>query len=281
MSFRNLLVHVGSDPTSDQRLDAALALATAFDAHLSAFYLVGEPYIPAAVGVSLPVAVLTEQQEENEAEADRYLSSARQRAESAGVPIEARKETTIIDSWPDRLARQVRHADLVIIGQPNPEHETFSDYRLLVEASFMATGRPALIIPYVGYRSMPPRHIVIAWDASREAARAVNDALPLLQTAESITLAVVDADRMSAEIGEMPGADIATHLARHKIAVDVKQINSGSMSIGDSILNEAGDSAADLIVMGGYGHSRLRETVFGGTTRHILDTMTVPVLISH
>ena len=281
MSFKNLLVHVGLDPATDHRLDASFALAKAHNAHLAAFYLVGEPYIPPSVGISLPLDVVAEQREENEREANNYLAAARERAESEQIAIEVRQETSIVDSWNERLAHQARHVDMVIMGQANPDHSTYADYRVLAESSFLASGRPALIIPYTGYRKMPPQHVICAWDGSREATRAINDAIPILENAESIVLVVVDADSLGDDVGEAPGADIATHLARHNISVEVKQITSGSVSIGDALLTDATDSAADLIVMGGYSHSRIRETIFGGTTRHILDCMTVPVLISH
>jgi nucleotide-binding universal stress UspA family protein len=145
----------------------------------------------------------------------------------------------------------------------------------------MDTGRPALVIPYIGARAIPPKRAMVAWDGSREAARAVNDALPFLRLATSVTILVVDAERRPSQLGEQPGADIATHLARHSVKVEVRQVHGGGLATGDVILSQASDEGTDLVVMGGYGHSRFREMVLGGATRHLLDHMTCPVLLSH
>ena len=122
--------------------------------------------------------------------------------------------------------------------------------------------------------------MLAAWDGSAPAARALGDALPLLRRAERVSLAVVDPERLGGRVGEQAGADIAAHLARHGVKVEVQALPSGRLATADVLLDFAADTGADLLVMGGYGHSRLRELAFGGTTRDVLGRMTVPVLLA-
>jgi nucleotide-binding universal stress UspA family protein len=169
-----------------------------------------------------------------------------------------------------------RHTDLCVVGQPSEETPEPEAGRL-VEAAFMDSGRPALVVPYIGAAPEPSRRILVAWNGSREAARAVHDALPFLLAPERTTVLIVDPQAQGSEVGEPPGAD----LARHGVRVEVKSVPGGGLVAGDAILAQAADEGADLLVMGGYGHSRLREMVLGGATRHLLVQMTLPVLLSH
>jgi nucleotide-binding universal stress UspA family protein len=151
----------------------------------------------------------------------------------------------------------------------------------LIEAALFETGRPVLITPYAGKFNSVGTRALIGWNASPQAARAVHDALPLLTHASSVTVLVIDAATGEAVHGEEPGADIAKLLARHGLEVTLHRVAGGGLSPGDVLLNEAAELNADLIVMGGYGHSRLREMVLGGATRTLLRQMTAPVLMSH
>ncbi|MDF1587498.1 universal stress protein [Marinimicrococcus flavescens] len=279
MALKNILVQLDATKASPARLAYAMALARTHDAHLIALSLVAEPYIPAAVGVSVPPEVVRQQRAMAEAEAEEQLEGARKAARQAGVPVETRHETVSVDRLADSLARQARHVDLAIVGQPDPDAgggETF-----VAEAAFMQSGRPAILVPYVGTEARAPQRVLCAWNGTREAARAINDAMPLLEKALKVTVLVVDPQRHEAQLGAAPGADIATHLARHGLKVEVKPVQSGGMGVGDVLLSTASDESADLLVMGGYGHSRLREMVLGGTTAHLLHHMTVPVLMAH
>lgn len=280
MTLKNLLVHVDNGSACDKRLEAAIALATAFDAHLAALMLVAEPHVPPALGVHIPADLLTGQREASGKEAEAVLEKVRALGDKAGIAIETRHEWVMIDDFAAAFARQARHADLSIVGQVDPDAGDV-DAELIAEAAFMQSGRPTLVIPYIGARKLPPARVLIAWDGSREAARAVGDAMPFLTGAKSVTVLVVDAASLKGLVGEQPGADLATHLARHGIEAEVVSMASGGIGVGNVIVGQASDTGADLVVMGGYGHSRLRELILGGATQSILDHMPVPTLLSH
>ncbi len=181
----------------------------------------------------------------------------------------------------EAFAYQARHADLVILGQVDPDHPPPPAGRQLAEDILMTAGRPVLVIPYAGQFETMGSRVLIGWNNSREAARAVNDALPLLTQAGSVTvLEVFSSGRMPAT-HEGTGADIIRHLAHHGIKAETARTVMGSISVSDALLGYAADISADLLVIGGYGHSRLRELILGGVTRELLHHMTLPVLMSH
>ena len=178
------------------------------------------------------------------------------------------------------LAGHTRCADLLVMGQSEPG-QPLSMPAQMVESVIMSSSCPTLLVPFVGFREAPGKRVMVAWDGGRESARSVKDALPFLVRAKSVVLLMVDAKAKAQREGEEPGVDLAHHLARHGCRVEIQSSESGNISIGDTILSRLADQAIDLLVMGAYGHSRLRELVLGGVTRHILAHMTVPVLMSH
>lgn len=280
MTIKDVLVHVDRGPASQARVETAMTLAERMEAHATALCLIAEPFLPAMVGVHIPAEILNQQLAEAEREADAILQAVGETARRRGLPVDLRRESGPVDRLPGLLARQARHVDLVIVGQPDPDTDS-TNGTLIAEAAFMNSGRPALVIPYIGAGTFPPKRVIVGWDGSREAARAVNDALPFLQMADEVVVLIVDPEALGARVGEAAGADIAAHLARHGVKVDLKQVRTGGLAVGDVILSQASDEEADLLVMGGYGHSRLRELVLGGVTRHLLERMTVPVLFAH
>jgi nucleotide-binding universal stress UspA family protein len=280
MAYKNLLVHLDETEACKGRVATAIALAKAQEAYLTGLALAIEASIPAYIGGQMPVEVLQVQHaqtlERGRAAAtlfDKAVSRADQQGESrvvSGLDIDAARV----------IALHARHADLVVLGQEEPEAATAVP-RHTVEDVVLSAGRPALIVPYIGAGKTLGRRIMIAWDASREAARAVNDALPLLEQADSATVLSVN-PRPGVDLhGEEPGADIALHLARHGVKVDVQRTQVEEIDVGDTVLSRLADLSSDLLVMGAYGHSRLREVVLGGVTRTLLESMTVPVLMSH
>ena len=280
--IKDLLVHLDHAPASPRRLEAALALAAACGAQVTALYLLAEPFLRGVAGLHAPTEVIREHLAHAEAEAEAALAAARELAARRDLTFAARRETGSVDRRPTLLAREARTADLVVVGQPDPQAGG-TDEALLAEAAFMDSGRPALVVPHAGGRAatMPPGRAIVAWDGSREAARAVHDALPLLPGAEDVVILVVDGRDLGTRVGEHPGADVAAHLARHEVRARVKGVRSGRAATAELILAQADEERADLLVMGGYGHSRLREMLVGGVTRHVLEHAAVPVLLAH
>ncbi len=280
MTIKDLLVHVDPTPAAQARLEAAFLLAERFGARVTALYLIAEPFLRSMAGLHVPADIVREHLAHAKAEAEATFAVVQEAAARRKVNLLTRRETGSLDRLPELLARDARNTDLTTIGQPNPETGS-SDEVLLVEAAFMETGRPALVIPHAGMRAMPPKRVVIAWDASREASRAVHDALPLLRLAEDVVVLVVDAQSLGARTGRQPGTGVMAHLSQHEVKVRLKRVESDRRGMGEFILAQAEEEAADLLVMGGYGHSRLREMLVGGVTRYMLERMTVPILFSH
>jgi len=178
------------------------------------------------------------------------------------------------------IGLQARYSDLVIIGQTDPEHLTPSVSSDFPEYLLMNSGRPLLLIPYAGEFESIGKRPLISWDASRESTRAVTDAIPFLRRADLVQVAIFNPSATPSAHGEQPGADIAQYLSRHGIKVEVS-VHKTKTDIGNALLSLAHDLDSDMLVMGGYGHSRIREMVMGGVTRKILECMTVPVFMSH
>jgi nucleotide-binding universal stress UspA family protein len=178
-------------------------------------------------------------------------------------------------------ALHARYADLAIVGQLDPDRVEGNLLWPRPEQVTLASGRPVLVVPYAGRFDTVGKRVLIGWNASREAARAVNDAMPLLAAAELVTVLTIDPREGPSEHGELPGADISLHLARHGVKAQIERTVSTGLGIGEVLLSRAADLGADLLVTGAYGHSRARELLLGGATRTLLQSMTLPVLISH
>jgi nucleotide-binding universal stress UspA family protein len=177
----------------------------------------------------------------------------------------------------DRFGAMARRFDLSVIAQAEPDK--MAPEEVIVEAALFGSGRPVVVVPYIQKSGVKLDRVIVAWDASRNAARAIADAMPFLTKAKAIDVVIVANERPKSD--EVPGADIGQHLARHCLKVDVKHIVATDTDVANTLLSHAADTSADFIVMGGYGHSRLREFVLGGATRGILSSMTIPVLMSH
>jgi nucleotide-binding universal stress UspA family protein len=197
-------------------------------------------------------------------------------ARNAGIPYSCQALTAVpVDAFAT-LGAMARLYDLSIVLQPDPDHTT-SDNMVPTEMLFQAGG-PVLFIPYTHKGALKPRNVGIAWDGSRLAARSVRDAAPFLAHAKSITIISVNETQNPAETS---AATLVTHLARRGLAARIESIGADHSDVQPSILSVAADAGIDLIVMGGYGHSRLQERILGGVTRGMLQSMTVPTLMSH
>jgi len=276
--LKDLLVVLDTARSCETRLDLATRLAARFGAHLTGLYTSPPPQVPAMVEAQLtPELIEVQMRSLNEAaEGVRDLFS--RRGEGPGFTAEWR----LREGEAGEVATlHARYADLTIVGQVDPSAADLGATADLPERVVMGAGRPVLVVPYAGTFSTVGTRVLVAWNASREATRAVNDALPLLEGATRVTVLAINPRGGLHGHGEVPGADIALHLARHGVRAEASSLKSDDVEIGALILSQAADLDADLIVMGAYGHSRLREVMLGGATREIFRSMTVPVLLSH
>ena len=273
MSYKTILVHIDEHPRRSERLALALGLGAAFEAHVVGLFALEAARIPSyALAEAGPLVQEIELRRRREAAAvaEKEFRQAERRA--AGKA----EWRLSMDSALGAVRLNARYADLLVAGQPEPGDLFGFDFAAEI---ILSTGRPVLFVPYAGRFAACGKRVLVAWNASREAARAVSDALPLLARAEAVEVVAFDPDR--GDHGEVPGADLSLYLARHGVKASAARQRAPSLDIGAQILSRAADTGADLIVMGGYGHSRLREVVLGGATRSLLEAMTVPVLMSH
>jgi nucleotide-binding universal stress UspA family protein len=255
----------------------ALSVAEAFGAHVAGIAFSYEPIIPPTVMGGVPAAYIDEQRAENDKAANDAAARFDEAARRAGVSFESRALGASVAGAAERFSAIARRFDLSIVGQAEPGK--VAPEELIVEGALFSSGRPVLIVPYIQKAALKLDRIMVCWDASRNAARAIADAMPMLRRAQAIDVVIVASESLKSD--EIPGADIGQHLARHGLKVDVKRIVATDTDVASTILSHAADTSADFIVMGGYGHSRLREFILGGATRGILGAMTVPTLMSH
>jgi len=279
MKICEILVHLDNTPRAEVRLAIAASLARQHAAHLTALQVIDVAVPVMAMGDGggggAVIAELMEQMRQSALAAGQKLKTAFEAAlVREGIMGEWRQ---VEGTTAEILALHGRYADLVVLGQNDPE----SDNAGVLEAVLFDSGRPVLAIPFAGKFTTIGKRVLVGWNASREATRAVHDALPILAKAESTTIFLANPKRGLGAHGDEPGADIARHLARHGLKVEVAKAVADDVSDSALLLNHASDMGADLLVMGAYGHSRLREFILGGVTRSLLREMTVPVLLSH
>jgi nucleotide-binding universal stress UspA family protein len=280
MSYRTILVHVDNSTSAAARIKVAAKLAESADAHLVGTAATGIPrYMYSGSPFDMSGNLVAEYLRFASKHADEALARFSELTAHLGVrSVEARRCDE--DEY-QGLAMQARYADLLVIGQANPnDHGEGGLLLRLPEQLVLNCGRPVLIVPYAGDFLTVGQKPLVAWNGSVEAARAVTAALPLLRGARQVTVALFNATAGGKAHGEEPGADIAQYLARHDVQVDVQSYPAPA-DAGDAMLSLAASTGADLLVMGAYGHTRLRESILGGATRTILSSMTLPVLMVH
>ncbi len=276
--IRDILVNLPVEGSRDAVTSFAVSVAARFSAHLTGVAFLYEPLTPVMVdGYGVPPSVIESQRIENEKAAKAAVATFEEAARLAGVSGAASALDAPVGAAPGTLGRIARRFDLSIVAQPEPNQPALA--RLFVEAALFETGRPVLVVPYIQTAPLKLDRIMLCWDGSRSAARAAGDAMPFLVQSKATEIVMVSGE--PAKSDELPGADIAHHLARHGIKAEVKQIASPNIDVANTILSYAADQSVDFLVMGGYGHSRLREFILGGVTRGILGSMTFPTLMSH
>jgi len=285
MNIRSILVHLDNSPQAQARIAAAARLALRHEAHLVGLAPTGWVMMPAD-----PTGLLGSGEF-----AERALQLLHEEAENAVQRFESQVRALDVLSFESRvdcedvavsMTLASRYCDLTVATQTEPGNWTVEQQAGMPESVLLHSGRPLLLLPYATSPeepfAMPPEgRVLVAWDGGREAARAMHDALPLLRQARQVEVAVFEAPHeVDTRHGPLPGADIGLWLARHGLRVEVRALRTET-PVGEALLSHAADVGAQLIVAGGYGHTRLREAVLGGVTRTLMRSSPVPLLLSH
>ena len=261
----------------DPAQDFSISVAKTLGAHLVGVALAFVPEVLSRFP-QLPRDMLAEivTHSENAAQAaiDRFDAAARQ----SEVSREQRMLKATEAEAPSVLATFARRFDLSVLMQSEPNVVNNDD---MIETSLLESGRPLVVVPYIQREGLQLNRVICCWDGSRAATRAINDALPLLVRAGTIDLLIVLNEKTGSEEHEIRGIELEKHLARHDVKVEIETTRAADIDVTDAILSYAADRSGTLIVMGGYGHSRLREIILGGVTRDMLKSMTVPIFMSH
>jgi nucleotide-binding universal stress UspA family protein len=255
----------------------AVDLAGKANAHLTGLAPIIEPVMPGYMAGSIPTEVLENASVQSRQMAQQSADNFTDFARSQGINAETRLVAPAGGGGTNAFSIHCRMTDLVVIAQDDPDAPQ-TMRMALIEAALFDGCAPLILVPYIGADAFVASHIMLAWDGSKTAARAVHSALPILKMANKIDLVIVG--KPPALAGE-PGADIALYLARRGMKVEIHQLPRGTSSVSDVLLNYICDKDIDLAVMGGYGHSRMREFILGGATKGMLGAMTVPVLMAH
>jgi nucleotide-binding universal stress UspA family protein len=275
--IKDIIVNLSVTKNDSTVGNYAVSVAAALQTHLTGIAFIYDPIVPISGTGYIPADVIESQRADNETAAEAAIKDFTTATDRAGISAEPQMLTASLTGAGDQFARMARRFDLAIVGQAQPEMSTME--QIIGETTLFESGRPMIMVPYIQKAPFKTNNVIICWDGSRTAARAVADAIPILSKSSRIEIVSVTSERGKED--EIEGADIGQHLARHGLKVDVHRISRGNIDVADALLSHAADSSADLMVMGGYGHSRLREFVLGGVTRSIFQSMTLPVLLSH
>jgi nucleotide-binding universal stress UspA family protein len=275
--IKDIVVNLSVGEKASPACDYAVSVAAAFDAHLAGIAFLYDPIVPVSGAGYIPADVIEAQERDNEKAARAALDRFNTACSRAGVSAEPLTLSASFGGVGEQFGRIARRFDLSIVGQAEPESSAVEE--IIAESALFESGRPVIIVPYIQKAPLKLDNVMVCWDGSRAAARAIADSMPLLAKSGRVEVVIVTNERGKQD--EIEGADIGGHLARHGLNIDVKRTALGDIDVADVLLSHAADAGSDFIVMGGYGHSRLREFVLGGVTRSIFRSMTAPVLMSH
>ena len=274
--IKDVIVNLSVGAKANSASDYAISLAAALNAHLTGIIFLYGPTMPVSrAGYVPPELEVIERH--NEAAVKAVRESFTAASTRTGVNAESLTVSASLVSAGDQFGQIARRFDLAVVGQAEPETKMVEEN--IIEAALFGSGGPVIIVPYIQRAPLRLDHIMVCWDGSRAAARAIRDAMPFLRRAGRIEVVNVTNERGKQD--QIECADIGAHLAHHGLNVAIKRMPPGDLDVAAVLLSHAADEDVDFIVMGGYGHSRLREFVLGGVTRSMLRTMTVPVLMSH
>jgi nucleotide-binding universal stress UspA family protein len=255
----------------------AISMAEAFEAHLLGVAFSYEPMVPYSIAGGMPTELIQAQRADADRAASQAIARFEQAAKRVDISFESLTLSASVSGASEQLGRIGRRFDLMVLGQPT--HDNPMPDSLIDEGVLFACGRPVVFVPFIQKTGFKLGTVLVGWDGGRAASRAIADSLPILAKAKKVEIVVIGTKPPKSD--EVSGADIGQHLARHGLKVEVKRITASDIDVPSTLLSRAADISADMIVMGGYGHSRLREFVLGGATRGLLEAMTVPVLMSH
>ena len=273
MEYKDIVVHLGTDHRSAARLNAAIELAENYEGRVTGVYVLSPRNIPGFVRCEIPPEVLKRLDTEERTFAEEAEARFADRTSRTQVPCEWR----LMKGDPvEAVSTSAHYADITIVGQTDPDDGRTVNG--LADGVVLGGGGPVLVWPYAGSCHATAATILLAWNGSREATRALADAMPLLQQARKVIVFGVDRDDRT----HIPGADVSAHLAHHGVRAEARHTRTTfGIRTGDTLLSEIGDCGIGLLVLGGYGHRRWRERLFGGVTRDVLRETTVPVLMAH
>ncbi len=282
MSYRSIFVHLDDDDAGDRALDVAARIAQSFAAELAGAYLVPDAALTPFTSAVLPAGIVQGRLAASGYEQDR--AEARFRAAAAQYTLTAAAFAAPAGEPLEEAVRHARRADLAVLRQPDARRPEAGFASELAHAVLLGSGRPVLFVPYSGTFATIGSTVVVAWKESREAARAIVDALPFLERARKVIVMAMQArDASDAEdvAGVLSARGVTQFLARHGVTAEFRREIAEDIDVGNLLLSRVADFGADLVVMGGYSRPRLAERVLGGVTRSLVETMTVPVLMSH
>jgi nucleotide-binding universal stress UspA family protein len=277
MAIKTVLSIIGVDQ-SDSDLKTAVALCDSAQAHLT--LLVVALAAPPPIG-DYAVYVSDSWYQEREKDLARMkkrTANAKEAVAKSGISAEVNSAYVEMAYLNSAVGERAIYADLTVMG-PELASNKFMQEAVLDGALFHSK-TPALLLPEGAKPSLTPKRVLVAWDSSVEASRALSESLGILSSADEVHVTMVDPDASEGGSGEEPGADIAAYLARHGLKVTVDRLPRSGRLIADVLKQHAVNMAADLVVMGAYGHSRLRERVFGGVTKSMLEAQTLPLFMA-
>ncbi len=280
MEIKDIVVHADASERTAERIQLATRMAADKDAHVTGVFAIPDPYTPALMaGGYVPTDIFDQFRLEAIEESEKAKELFLKITDAGGVHSEWRTEEGTASTV---VSRHARYSDISVVGKGDYDEPVKYPYAELPADLMMTSGRPVLVVPNAGHFETVGSRVLVCWNASREATRAVNDAMPFLLSAEKVTVLAVNPHKSSGgDHGDTPSADISLHLARHGVNAEAASTVAAGIDVADTILARANDLGVDMIVSGAYGHSRTREWVFGGVTESLLRNTTVPTLLSH
>jgi nucleotide-binding universal stress UspA family protein len=277
VTIKDILVHVDDSRAMPGRVSAAAGLAQRHDAHLIGLCVIEVPVLPSYAEAQIPAEIFQAQRAGFAARA----ATCEQEFGRIAAKFEIRSEWRCVeDKRIDALSLHGRYADLLVVGQADPGDPACVSHGL-ADRLALESGRPVLLMPAKGFSDAIGENVVVAWNTRREAVRAIIDAMPILETADQVSVITINAKDEDPENVGIPAADIGLHLARHGIKTRTKNLYGAPAAIGELLLDTARTENADLLVMGAYGHARWAEVVLGGVTAHVLAHTNIPTLLAH